>query len=436
MDRAVLIREIDRRLGDRQLVWFGTRGKDAEAATDIPQLSGAFSLIATLRGRPSINAGSLEDITGRRVDLDSFDIDDHLRSDAVAELRAALLRALSRPSALFTYRPTTFLSAVGFARQDRCRYLGMFKDHQAAFEHKPWLETIIAGLGVPHIDWRYIADIEQLNVRRLIAKGPVILRKSRTTGGVGVVAVHDVDELVELWPDEEEAFVSVAPFLSSSIPVNVGGVVWRDGTTLHPASLQLIGIEGCTSRPFGYCGNDFGGAADLGDDVLDSVERSSRMIGDELRDRGYVGAFGVDFLIRNGVPLFTEVNPRFQGSTHASCRISIEHGESCLLTEHLGAFLGVPAPASRPLREQARDAELSHIVIHNVSATTRRQDPQRLLDAARRYSAYLAADVLCDGMDVDPGATEARITVAGRVTDSGFELRTPWRAVVDSFRLQ
>ena len=46
--------------------------------------------------------------------------------------------------------------------------------------------------------------------------------------------------------------------------------------------------------------------------------------GVELSWRAYQQAwtFGADFLISNGVPLFTEVNPRFQGSTAASARIS------------------------------------------------------------------------------------------------------------------
>ena len=53
--------------------------------------------------------------------------------------------------------------------------------------------------------------------------------------------------------------MSVTAFLADAVSVNVGAVVFPGGTVaVHPASIQLIGIEPCTSRRFGYCGNDFG----------------------------------------------------------------------------------------------------------------------------------------------------------------------------------
>lgn len=433
MRRGELLRLISKELGSRRLVWFGTRGDDVESVADLPQLEAAFSLIASYTKRPSIQALALEDIAKRRVDLDTYDIDDDLRSAEVGELRSVLLRALARSSALFTYRPTTFLSAVAFARQDRCRYLGLFKGHQSAFEHKPWLESGIAELGVPHIPWTYISDLDQLDTLHLLAEGPVMLRRSRTTGGVGLVKVDDRDRLLELWPDEEEAYVSVAPFIDGAIPVNVGAVAWADDVTIHHASVQLIGIPGCTNRPFGYCGNDFGAAESLGTEVLDSIEAIVGLIAGWLRRLGYRGAFGADFLVKEGVPLFTEVNPRFQGSTHASAQLSVEDGESCLLLEHLAAMLSIEAPPTRRLRDLVpQGAGFAHLVVHHIEPGPGVVDPGPLLAAARRTPGFCRADVLTHpGLVTDPGGTLARITARDRMTDDGFTLSAPWRSVID-----
>src|SRR5205085_8872812 len=128
--------------------------------------------------RSSVEGVALEDLTGQRVDLDTYDLDSEPRRPEVMLLRQALLRALARPSVVFTYRPTMFLSAVCFARRDRCQYLGLFSGHQAAFEHKPWVESAVAELGVAHIPWTYIADDDQLDTVQLLAKGPVMLRRS------------------------------------------------------------------------------------------------------------------------------------------------------------------------------------------------------------------------------------------------------------------
>lgn len=423
--RARLVSAITEKLGKRQLVWFGTRGDDVESAGELPQLTSAFSLIDRYSRRTTVTGLSLEDLSGTRVDLDVFDLDDHPRDVAVGEFRQALLRALSRPSAVFTYRPTSFLSAVTFARREYVDYLGLFAGQQQAFEHKPWVETAVAELGLPQIPWRYVADSDRHEVLRQLRDGPVVLRRSRTTGGVGLTRLDDEEHLDELWPDEDEAFVSVAPFLEDTIPVNVSGVVWRDSeVTVHPASVQLIGIEGLTNRRFGYCGNDFAAVPALGRRLIGDIERSVRLIGNWLGTQGYLGAFGVDFLVSEGVALFTEVNPRFQGSTHLSTELSVELGLGCLLLEHIAAFLGIDRPSAPSLWELAQAAPpRAHLVVHSESASSQRLDPGAYVDALSDTGGLVRATVLTrPDIRTDPSATVGRFTMSHQVTTTGFDL--------------
>jgi ATP-grasp domain len=432
VNRSELLRELERCLADRQLVWFGTRGDDVESAAELRALSASFSLISAYTRRTAVKGMALEDLTGVRMDLDTFDLDTHPRDDAIVVLRQALLRTLARPSVIFAYRPSAFLSAVCFARKDRCQYLGLFGGHQQAFEHKPWVESAVARLGLPHVPWTYIADDDRIEATRFLRDGPIILRRSRTNGGVGIVRLDDQSRLEELWPDEDEAFVSVAPFIDNAVPVNVGGVVWRDGVTVHPASVQLIGIPGCTQRRFGYCGNDFGAVRELGRVTVEAIEQAVVQIGAWLRTSGYLGAFGVDFLVKDGVPLFTEVNPRFQGSTHLSCQISVSLDESCVLTEHLGAFLGLAAPPGRPLWDLAVSAEpVAHVVVHSVASTLAKVDPTELVEAALDTGRLSRADVRTrPELLTEPGGTVARLTVHNRLTATGFDLVGPLGEII------
>jgi hypothetical protein len=434
-ERSRLVSAISKELGTRQLVWFGTRGDDVESAGEIEQLACAFSLINTYSRRSTVASLSLEDLSGRRVDLDAFDLDDHPRDAAVGELRQALLRALARPSAVFTYRPTAFLSAVTFARREYASYLGLFSGLQQAFEHKPWVETAVADLGIPQIPWRYVADSDRGDVRRQVRDGPVVLRRSRTTGGVGLTRLDDQQDLEALWPDEDEAFVSVAPFLADAVPLNVSGVLWRDaGVTVHPVSVQLIGIEPLTRRPFGYCGNDFAAVVDLGEKLIDEIQRSTVSIGEWLGRQGYLGAFGVDFLVIDGAALFTEVNPRFQGSTHLSTEISVALDLGCLLLEHIAAFLGVDRPETHSLWDLARSAPpRSHFVLHSGADEPTSLDPGSIVDALAATGHLVRADVLTrPDLRTDPAATIARFTVDRQVTRSGFELATDFSAAITS----
>lgn len=430
MDREALIDDIRRCLDGRHLVYFGTRGEDAEGVADLPELSAVFSVIAPYRRRTGVQSLALEELSGTRVDLDAHDIDDHLHDPAVVELRRAMLRALADESVVFTYRPSAFLAAVCFARADRCTYAGLFKDHQVAFEHKPWVETELRRLGVRGIPWTYVADEEQLRALDLLVDGPVVLRSSRSSGGTGLVRLQRASDLVALWPHQTDTYASVAPYFEDGVPTNVSAVVWDEGVTLHQPSVQLIGIPECTSRPFGYCGNDFGAMAALSETSLREMEATTIRLGDWLRERGFRGAYGVDFLVLGDEALFTEVNPRLQGVTHLSCKLSVGRGESCVMLEHLAAFLRCRAPRSPSLPELVERApSLGHVVLHSGATTPTSVDGDAIANELTVHEEVAAVDVICaPTTSVDPNGTVARATVNGRLTADGRTLLPSWRA--------
>ena len=429
-DRAKLLAEVSRRLGTRRLIWAGLRGDDIEPLADLPQLHGAFSIVGSYSHRVSVTSLAYEDVTGVRVDPEVWDIDDHLGSEATIEFRRALLSILNSASALLPYRASNFLSAIHFARQDRCDLLGLFGAQQSAFEHKPWVECAVGGLGLPRIPWTYIADEEQLRTRDLTARGPVVLRRSRTSGGEGFVRVASHEELAERWPHVEESFVSVAPYLEGALPLNIGATVWVDGVTVHHLSVQLVGIESCVTRDFGYCGNDFGLATEVAPHAVEQIEQSTTRIGEWLRVHGYLGSFGVDYLLHEDTALFTEINPRFQGSTPASCRLDIEAGQSDLLLEHVAAWLRIPCPEPVPLAHRLRATpDFANLVVHWTGQDGVRVDAQALVEGMLKVAPSIRADVIApDAVTNQRGSAVARFALRRRITSTGFDLD----AILDS----
>lgn len=423
-ERAKLLRQVQAALKGRPLVWFGTRGDDVGAVADLANLSHSFSIISAYDQRASVEGVALERLSGIRVDLDSYDIDDDPFQEPIAEFRHQLLAATKRNCVVFTYRPSTFLSAVCFARADRVQYLGMFKDHQTAFEHKPWLESAVARLDIPRLDWRYVSDEDKSVAQRELALGPIVVRRSRSSGGVGIHRVDDPGRLERLWPRVDEAFVSVARFVDNTVPVNIGAVIWDDGLTLHYPSVQLIGVPSLTRRPFGYCGNDFGKARDLGADTLRQIEESTHIIGRWMHNLGYRGAFGIDFLVKDGVPLFTEVNPRFQGSSHLSSLISREAGESCIMLDHLAALLHLSCPTRPGLADVTTNCpDRAHLVMHSGDHRTLGLEGIDAADEMSRVPGYLFSDVLVSPrLSAEPGSAVGRFTLARQVTSTGFEI--------------
>ena len=438
-DRAVSERRarldfISRQFGSRELIWAGLRADDIQAISDLPNLAGSFSIIGGHNREGLMPSIEFEDLSGVRVDLDTWDIEEHLETDPVREFRHTILNRLLNDTALLPYRPSRFLSSILFARRDRCLDLGLFGAHQQLFEDKPWVETNVAALGLPHVGWEYVADEELARVRRRLSDGPIMLRVSRSSGGTGLVRVDDPDLLEESWPHRPEAFVAVSQFIEKAIPVNVGATVWRNGVTMHHPSVQLIGISECATRPFGYCGNDFGLAAELDDLTFEQLERSVLTLGQWLRSRNYLGTFGVDFLVNDrGVPLFTEINPRFQGSTHASSQLSSEAGESCLFLDHIAAILGHDAPPFHSLQQIARNVSpLAHIIIHWTGSPSH-LDSTPLASALRAQPAHSRTDIATKpNVITETGGVVARVTVRDRITATGRDLLAPWKTVISS----
>jgi hypothetical protein len=418
--RAERIQAIGDALDGRQLVWFGIRGVDAEALLAIPQFTACFAITAPLEAAKLEPSTALETATGFRVDLDAYDID--LDTDpAVNDFREAVLRSLARPSAVTTYRPSTFLSDLTFATRDSSKHLGLFKDRQLAFEHKPWVETELHDLGVRTIPWRYYPTQRRRRIQVGGTHGPVVLRPSRTSGGVGISVVHDHDELEDQWSVGPGQLMGVAPFLADALPLNVNACVFGpDAITIHPASVQLIGLPGWTDRRFGFCGNDFAAVADLPSAVLSEIDTTTRTIGRWLGAMGYRGVFGADYLLDGERLYFAEVNARLQGSSRMAAALAARADHVDLLLDHVSAFLGLDPTPSLTVADWVRELPAaSQVIKHHLgdSPVTAGVPPIDRLPTGARLSLTPEP-----GVRIEPGAVAWCVEAPSRVTTTGFEL--------------
>lgn len=419
-ERERRIQEISEVLGERRLVWFGIRGEDAAALLPIPQFSSCFGITAPLHAAKLEDSLMLEDLTHHRVDLDAYDIDFDDRAEVQA-LRSALLRALARPSAVTTYRPSAFLSDISFAASETSLPLGLFKDRQTAFEHKPWVETELARRGVRTIPWQYVPS--ERRSRLPVGDGfpPLVLRPSRASGGVGIAVVSSRDEVEAAWNGGSGRLMGVAPFLKHAMPLNVNACVFDAHTvTIHPASVQLIGLRGWTSRRFGFCGNDFGAIRHVAAKALDEIDATTRTIGCWLGEMGYRGVFGVDYLLDGDRLFFTEVNARMQGSSRVAASLAVRSGHVDLLLDHLAAFLGIsPGPSLTVGDWRAELPAAAQIVKHHLGAIPMVAPPVGHLPVPDDVCVSLVPQA---GVRIEPGAVKYCLEFDHEITTTGFDL--------------
>jgi hypothetical protein len=427
MSRQGTIQAIEQEIGHRHLIWVGTRGTDAQPLLCIDQFCGVFCLISPL-GVPSWateNEVYLENISRHRVDLNIYAIDDD-KSVHLQQLHRNLRDALMPGTLIAAYRPTAFLAAAYYPRINNCSYLGMFHGSQAAYEHKPWVETELAEFGINIIPWRYFCDDDRLVMLEWMEGKSCVLRSNYSDGGAGLTLVR-ADQKIEdiVIPKHHEIFFAVAPLLEPTIPLNVSGCVFPDGTvTVRHPSIQLIGIPECTNRSFGYCGNDFSSVRDiLEKNTIHQLESLVQRTGQWLYIKGYRGAFGVDVLIDNGDTIYlTEINPRFQGSSAVAALSAAESGLEDIYLDHLSAFLDIP-PQTVSLWEQIceqanQQDHKGQIICYNTG------NPKQL------YPDSCAPDldygdikgIPGQGITVDNEAMLFKILVAEKISQTGFDL--------------
>ena len=436
MDSVDLIRAIRAALGPRRLFWAGLRADDAASLLNFPQYAGSFSILSPEDSALTGDGISYECLAGARHDLETWDIQDHTNLPEVREFRSKLLDGLMSPSALVTYRPSQLLSAIFLARRGSCTNLSCLAPLQDAFEYKPWVEHELSSIGIPMITWIYFTDQDVSKVEMLLDAGPLVVRRSRTSGGEGMSRICTRADLNSKWLSTDDGLLSVTTFLEDALPINVGATVWNDGVTVHFPSVQLIGVSGCNSRPFGYCGNDFGLSKSFEPELRSKIWKVTRKIGSWLKRRGYLGTFGVDYLLHKDELLFSEINPRFQGSTPGSARLSSEAGLPCLYLEHIAANLGMDAPSYDHIDPRGHDlADLSQVIIHSPLDRPARIDPSPLLQRLKATeSSSVDADVLTTmNIVTDPGAVVARVYARRSLTNTGYELKPDWTEVIEDW---
>jgi len=412
--------EVAEAIGSRRLIWFGIRGEDGRMLEALPQFAASYSITAPLVASGLDESLALENLSKHRVELDTYDIDfDH--DPTVDEFRQHLLAAMSQPSVVVSYRPSEFISMLGFATRHICWNPGMFKDRQRAFEHKPWVETEIESVGVRTLGWEYLPRERRLRLALKPTGDGLVLRPNRTSGGVGISLVQTRDEAEHAWKDDQSQLMGVAKYLADAVPLNVNGCVFRDGSVrLHPASVQLIGIPSLTSHPFGYCGNDFSALRHLAAGQMEALDQMARQVGGWLASQGYIGAFGADFLVDASGLYFAEVNARMQGSTRMAADLAARTGHLDLLLEHVAAVIGLRPSEDLSLSYWADALPPSAQVIHhNLSETPVPAVSNRDLDLPRGDRATLLAG---PGVVVEPGAVSYVVEVRRAVTSTGFNL--------------
>lgn len=464
MDRYKRIKQLNTVMEDEgsALVWFGLRGSDAKSlALFKDHVGGSFSIFDRhLESEPFPDREffvALEDYTLKRRQSRGFgeDLDSRagelLFRRKLEECFKSIINQGKIPTVI-SYEPEGLLDTIimqdGVAKQ-----LGIGLERYREVSKKPKMERQLRELGVPVIPWKPVTSFEDILAIRDSFES-LIIRRDGGSSGQGIVSlrqgdnVDDIARVVREMRGSSEAAISVAPLYEGAVSLNASAVVFPQKSqntpskvATFPINAQLIGSPELTTLEFGYAGNDYAFTGGLSNEILLECDEILTTIGQHLGSQGYVGAFGVDFLMtQQGQVLFTEVNARFQGSTRLISRIAGRADQSDVMMEHMAATMGLPYSPSLTAPQWA-DAIVPFSQMYLRNTTDRNIELKVLDDECEPVhfkpnipvTAHVEYEMTVENPDVqiEPGAVVERIVLRGAALSSdGRTLRDGTKALL------
>lgn len=149
--------------------------------------------------------------------------------------------------------------------------------------------------------------------------GTYILQKVISSGGYETRKMSS-DECIKYVAENspEEEYI-LSPYLTNAVPINVHMVIFDEDCIVFPPSLQILQES---HRHFIYIGADF--HTNFASNIYNEIINSSQKIANCMRNMGYRGVCGIDYMLTQKKLLFLEVNARFQSSTFLLNRLLLE----------------------------------------------------------------------------------------------------------------
>ena len=244
----------------------------------------------------------------------------------------------------------------------------------------------------------------------------------------------------------------------------IEGCVTRRGTLAGPLMTELVGFPELTPYAGGWCGNEVfaaGASTLISPDARRQAGRAVVAMGEQLRQEGYWGSFGLDFLLDqdSGELYLGEMNPRITGATPLTNLAAHDQNQPPLLLFHLLEWLSidfsfdVDAYNQRWI-EAAPTPSWSQLIIDNiddrsetltsvpVSGIWQMQPDGELRFSRQAFNIQAVADeseaMLMRTIDAGhmtiKGCCVGRLTMRGRLINDDYRLTARAAAWIRGFR--
>ena len=179
---------------------------------------------------------------------------------------------------------------------------------------KIYMKELLKSNNIPIIEYTVFSENELSlnNIRKVIDNGQFVIQRNHGGGGIGTYILDD-NTFTKHKNDLYSGRFVVSKYLPNSVSVNTHVFVSDTVNLVTPGSIQIIEQY---DDQLVYRGADFISYRDIPYNTREEIRKMSINICNMLRENGYLGVAGLDFIIDSKNNVFcTEINPRFQASS-------------------------------------------------------------------------------------------------------------------------
>lgn len=138
----------------------------------------------------------------------------------------------------------------------------------------------------------------------------------------------------------ENKLYSVSKYIENNTPFNVHCLIGKNQIEILPPSQQELEII----DKIEYIGSTYN--ISLDNNSLKKLRNYCTIICEKLKDMGYKGVLGIDFIETDNEFYFMEINPRFQGSTQKVDKILKDNNLPSIFEYNYNFFKGLSMPTT------------------------------------------------------------------------------------------
>lgn len=199
------------------------------------------------------------------------------------------------------------------------------------FNNKEKTRNLFNGI-VPMLDYQYIKGKNFNYIKMSKNKEPLVVQLPFGSGGskTFLFTKDNYENLTKNLLDNEIYIVS--KYIKKNIPYNINCVIGKDNCIIFPPSIQDLDIN----EKIEYIDSFYD--IDISKDMENKFYKYTSKICNKLKNIGYIGVFGIDYIYANNELYFIEINPRFQGSSRKLDKILVDNNYPSIFEYNYLAF--------------------------------------------------------------------------------------------------